>query len=78
MKLNQICNAMAHIQANMEKDGDLEKAIKVAELMCKEAEVEMVINSIDEDTGEIGICYVWDNFQSNIIKELYKECKAAA
>ena len=72
----QATNALVEIKAA--KKGDYEQALKIAEMMEKEAQGGLVMVEADEWEMYIVMSAVWDNFQKKEWIELFKKCKEAA
>lgn len=74
MKLTTCNNNEMIIEARNE--ADYEKAYKVAQKICEEADA--AISAVDEDTFEIFIGTEWSHFNAAQLRDEYKLAKAAA
>ena len=75
MKITLNNNAELVIQANVNKAGDYEAAMKVAEKMVDMDDVTCDIACVDEFAQWIHVCARWDNFQAKELKELFYDAK---
>lgn len=73
MKLATCNNSEMIIVAR--NQADYEKAYKVAQIICQEADA--AISAVDEDTLEIFIGTEWSNFNAADLKAEYQLAKAA-
>ncbi len=77
MKLKTINNAEIVIQANLNKAGDFEKAMKLAELISSNNPGCIDIASSCETEQWVHLCAVWDNRQAHELKDEYTIAKKA-
>lgn len=74
MKLTTCNNSEMIIEARNE--ADYEKAYKVAQIICQEADA--AISAVDEETFEIFIGTEWSHFNAKDLRDQYQLAKAAA
>ena len=77
MKIQYHNNAELVIQANVNKAGDYEKSLKIANKMMELDFIEVSIASVDEHEQWVHVCACWDHYQAKDMKELYQMAKAA-
>ena len=75
MKIRLHNNAELVIEAS-DNLGDYDKCLAVAEMMVDISDVECIIAAVE--VGEyVHVTAIWEYFQANELKELYKAAKAA-
>lgn len=75
MRLTTSNNAELVIQANINKAGDYEKAMKIAERIAKNNPGFIDIASSCDTEQFVHLCAVWDNKQAGDLKHEYKVAK---
>lgn len=77
MKIQYYNNAEIVIQANVNKEGDYDEVLKVANKMIELDLIDVDIASADEHEQWVHICARWDHYQAKEMKDLYQAAKAA-
>ena len=71
-------NYLVDIIANMKKDGDYAKSLKIAEIMVERSEGDLVMVEADEHEGYIVLSSLGGYKHREELLEMYKDAQAAA